>query len=355
MNTQGATHVLHVTSKQHTAAISGLLDLLHASELTDTYQFSVVESNGTEIDWYHMTRALRRANVALVHIPVSVTTLPVIKEIGRLASSFGCSIVLVDSFYSPHATQANGIHPQWLQWLFQAASQCVHCIATSSVAQGQWLQTFLDACTVKVIPACCDLSALREIAPRQRLRKGLVAVAPGSQSMDAQGFDTILDAARRLHNLPIQILLAGSVPNMAALRSRAADIGNVWCVGPFETEPLLFAAADIAILTPRGCPHGLDALRIKAAGKPAIVSQVDGLDRQFANCGLSIPAGDAKALARTLRYVSTGVSQTQLHAWGLSGRASVRSVEADCIDRWSRLLESVNHQYAGMQPVRIVA
>ncbi|MEO0803172.1 MAG: glycosyltransferase [Cyanobacteria bacterium J06642_2] len=355
MNFQGATHVLHITSKQHTTAVAGLLELLHTSALADAYKFSTVELASTEIDWFQITHELRQAHVVLIHIPISVKTLPTIQEIGRLASRFGCSTVLVDSFYPLHAASAEGIQTQWQQWLFQAASQCVHCIASSSVVQGQWLQTFLDADQVKVIPACCDLNALRAIAPRTRSRDRLVAVAPGSQNMEDQGFDTILDAASRIRNLPIQILLAGNVPDMAELRSRAANVGNVWFVGPFEAEPLLFAAADIAILTPRRYPHSFEALRIKAAGKPAIVSQVDGLEHQFAACGLSIPAGNAAALARALHHVSTEVSQTQLHAWGQTGRASVQSAETDCISRWGRLLESMQYRYAVIQALKAVA
>ncbi|MEO1134780.1 MAG: hypothetical protein AAFX40_19025, partial [Cyanobacteria bacterium J06639_1] len=213
MNTQ--PYVLHVTCRNPDAAVTDVLDLLHASDLSDTHTFGVLETDCSAIDWDAVTQEFRRACIAFIHIPVAIATLPTIQEFGRLAARFGCTTVLVDSVHSPSLTRAQGIQPQWLQWLFQAASQCVHCIATTSVAQGQWLQTFLDACKVKVVPACCDLSAFRAIAPRLRLPKGLVAVAPSSQGAEEQGFDTILEAARQLRDVPIQILIAGSVPHAA--------------------------------------------------------------------------------------------------------------------------------------------
>lgn len=143
----------------------------------------------------------------------------------------------------------------------------------------------------------------------------------------AQSVDTILGAARRLHNENVMFHIVGSGSELARLQKEAEDLPNVVFYGrrPVEQMPELYASADAMLVTLAAGPVISLTLPGKvqsymAAGKP-IIGAADGeINYQIntAQCGYCGGAEDAQALAdNILRFVG----DTDRRGMGLRARA----------------------------------
>jgi glycosyltransferase involved in cell wall biosynthesis len=138
-----------------------------------------------------------------------------------------------------------------------------------------------------------------------------------------KGVDVAIDASR-IADLPL--VVAGEGPELAELRRRAGD-GDVRFVGRVDDRELarLRAGATIALVPSRAAEtFGLAAAEAMAAGLPVAASRVGALPELVDEDGL-VPAGDARALARTMARLAGDSSA------GDRGRERVRSLCAPAV------------------------
>ncbi len=146
---------------------------------------------------------------------------------------------------------------------------------------------------------------------------------------DAQDMPHLLDAARRLRNDGINIILIGDGRKKEWVEQQIAEHGhtNVYLLGryPLSAMPSLFAKTDVLFLSLKNNP--IFSLTVPAklqaymsAGKP-IVGMINGEGADTiadADCGWTVPAEDSETLANVLRHVAT-MPATDLAAKGLNG------------------------------------
>jgi len=94
------------------------------------------------------------------------------------------------------------------------------------------------------------------------------------------------------------------------------------------------------VIPSRWEPWGNVCLEAKAAGKPVIVTAVDGLVEQVTDCGLVVAAENPEALAQAITQVSS-LDDAQIASWGRKGREAVRFSGDQYITAWGDLLEEV--------------
>ena len=171
-----------------------------------------------------------------------------------------------------------------------------------------------------------------------RLRHGLgdqfVALYAGAHGM-SNDLETLLQAAARLRNEKITIVMLGDGKEKPALieKSRALGLSNVCFLPPMPKIEMsqALAAADACIAILKAIPLYATVYHNKvfdymAAGRPVILA-IDGVIRKVVEsnrAGIFVPPGDPAALAEALRRLAAHRDESR--QMGIRGR---RVVEAD--------------------------
>jgi rhamnosyl/mannosyltransferase len=128
-----------------------------------------------------------------------------------------------------------------------------------------------------------------------------------------KGFDVLLQAATRLAP-DVRVLLGGSGPEQAAIELLVRRLGledRVHLLGDLADAEVatLMAACDVFCLpsTERAEAFGLAMLEAMALGRPVVCSRIEGSGVAWLNqhglTGLTVPPGDASALAQALQQI----------------------------------------------------
>lgn len=78
-------------------------------------------------------------------------------------------------------------------------------------------------------------------------------------------------------------------------------------------------------------------MEAKAAGKPVLVAQVDGLPEQVENCGVILPPDDLTAWTNAIAHLEK-LPKEDLIILGQIGRESVINVWENCLKNWENFL-----------------
>jgi glycosyltransferase involved in cell wall biosynthesis len=219
---------------------------------------------------------------------------------------------------------------EWLEgFLYRGAD----CVMVNSPGFVQHVRS-RGARRVELVPNGADPSMFDSVADGAAFREQhefadkFVALYAGAHGM-SNDLEVVIDAARLLQDVPVQVVLVGDGKEKPALLARAADLGlrNMTFLPsvPKRLMPQVLAAADagIAILKP------IDAYKTTypnkvfdymAAGRPVVLA-IDGVIREVveaAGCGEFVKPGDAQALAGALRRLAADPGRAR--RMGLAGR-----------------------------------
>jgi glycosyltransferase involved in cell wall biosynthesis len=195
------------------------------------------------------------------------------------------------------------------------------------------------------------------LAPQERLRvlrssrrvEPFLAVperAPGTGPLhlvaygrltEQKGIDVLIRAVRDLPRGSVRLSIGGEGPQEGDLRALAAADPAIAFLGRVDDVPALLATADAVVIPSRWEPWGNVCLEARAAGRPVIASDVDGLSEQIAGCGLPVSAGDSPALTAAIRRLLE-LPAPERQALGEAGRASARGAWQAYLEGWESLL-----------------
>jgi colanic acid biosynthesis glycosyl transferase WcaI len=164
----------------------------------------------------------------------------------------------------------------------------------------------------------------------------------------SQGLDVVVDAAKLLTDqTDIRFLFVGDGVEKPRIQQRAENLSNVRFL-PMQTKavyPEVLAAGDVALVTLRSevatptVPSKIST--IMSAGRPIIASiplcgDVPKLIRK-ADCGLVVPAADARTLADAILTLRNDPAQTR--RMGMNGRrfAEQNLSRTECMRRYEEL------------------
>lgn len=209
-------------------------------------------------------------------------------------------------------------------------------VVAISQAQATWMQT-------NHLVAASKLTMIRQCPPLQRFyplptkpRSSPLSLGAYGRFCIHKGFDVLLQALKLIPDLPIRVLLGGEGDQAPQLKQLAQGL-DVEFLGRVEDVPGFLQACDAVVIPSRWEPWGNVCLEAKAAGKPVIVSDVDGLTEQIQNCGLLVAPDDPQHLAGAIQTL-VSLPETQLEAWGQNGRQAVKGSWETYITEWSHLL-----------------
>lgn len=247
-------------------------------------------------------------------------------------------IIIHEHHYSEGFTQHKVRHLQrfyaMLRWSYHLADRVV------AISQGQanWMQKnhLVHPSKLTMINQCPNLD--RFLTVPIKVRSSPLTLATYGRFCTQKGFDVLLQAMRLIPDVDIHLNIGGAGAEAKQLYDLAEGTTNIKFWGAIDDSiPTFLSAADVVLIPSRWEPWGNVCIESRAAGKPIIASDIDGLSEQVQNCGLLVPPNDPYLLAAAIRSVSSAPAH-QMETWGNNARASVSMAWEIHLDKWRSLL-----------------
>ncbi|GGG65022.1 hypothetical protein GCM10011415_09710 [Salipiger pallidus] len=238
-----------------------------------------------------------KADMIVSHLALSWRRLPAL--VSFRARHAGTPIIHVEHSYTEAFCALNVPHKLRFFTMLRTSLALFDKVVAVSAAQAGWLagRKLVREERLTVIEPMVNLSAFRAIrAPAGRPR-----VIGGIGRMHAQkGFDVLIDAFRQLDDPDLRLHLYGRGPEEAALRALAAGDDRIRFMG-FADPALAMREVDLVAMPSRWEAFGLVALEARAAGRPVVCADTDGLRSSAGPDAVRVATLDAGDWARALR------------------------------------------------------
>lgn len=320
--------VLHIVTDLNLGGINTLIRNWQQSSLITEFNFLVAEITQLETAFN-----LFRPQLVLLHSASSRQVLP--KLLGFIGQQ--TKLIIVDHHYC-FGFEKTVPSKFRLHLMLRLAYRLAHRVVAVSEGQSQWMlkNDLVAPEKLRVLPPIPDLKPLLRIAPVGALTLPLRVGAYG-RFADQKGFDILLKTLKKYPDLDITVNLVGSGPDAPLLHTLAEGLGNVE-ISPATTDiPGLMTSCQAIVIPSRWEPWGLACVEAKAAARPVIISNVDGLSEQMHDCGILVEPESIESLGGALQSL-TQQSPSQLEHWGNQGRASVTNAWENHIQAFSTFL-----------------
>jgi glycosyltransferase involved in cell wall biosynthesis len=228
-------------------------------------------------------------------------------------------------------------------------------VVAVSRAQRRWIQQcrLVSSERSHVLLSSRTVDAFLSLPPPPAGQDAPLTLLAYGRFTDQKGFDQLLRALRLLPGAHFRLLLVGDGPQRQLLTTLAAADPRVELRGAQKDIPGLLAQVDAVVIPSRWEPWGNVCLEARAAGRPVLVSDVDGLPEQVnpqragqpvpvnAPCGLVVEGDSDHQLASALDDLLSS-SERQRRSWGEAGRISARTAWSDYVTAWAQLLDGVS-------------
>ncbi|MEE3717549.1 glycosyltransferase family 4 protein [Tumidithrix elongata RA019] len=256
------------------------------------------------------------------------------------------SRLCIQEHHYSEAFEAINVPSKWrFRLMLKLAYGIANRVITISYAQMDWMLKYklVKPRKLTVIQQCRILEDFLAI-PTKPLGGRLVLGVYGRFSAQ-KGIDLLLKAMQDLRDLDVELLIGGYGEDEATLRQLAEGDRRIQFVGKLANVPEFLETCDVVVIPSRWEPWGNVLLEAKAAGKPVIVTSVDGLTEQFEDCGLLVGANVEEiksAIAKVANIHKT--SPQTLIDWGDNGRQAVRGAWERYLAEWEQLLGQLSRK-----------
>jgi glycosyltransferase involved in cell wall biosynthesis len=232
---------------------------------------------------------------------------------------------------------------------------CMDGVVAVSRAQRRWIQQcrLVSSHRSHLLLPSRTVDAFLSLPPPPAAQATPLTLLAYGRFTDQKGFDQLLRALRLLPGARFRLLLVGDGPQRQLLTTLAAADPRVELRGAQKDIPGLLAQVDAVVIPSRWEPWGTVCLEARAAGRPVLVSDVDGLPEQVnpqragqnapatGSCGLVAEGDSDHQLASALDALLSS-SERQRRSWGEAGRMSASSAWSDYVTAWGQLLDGVS-------------
>jgi len=327
--------VLHIVGDRKMGGVKSTLGGFMNSFLGDEFEFSVLSI----VTDQPLLQSLRlRPQVIICHHPCRFKVLPILVLLRLLHPQ--AKILIHEHGYCQGYEPFNVASPARFHGMLRCFYGLADRVVAISESQAAWMRRnhLVNPTKLAMIRQCTPLQAFFEIPPKPR-GQTLVLAAYG-RFCEQKGFDVLLRAMAALQDLPIQLRLGGEGRQEPELRELAQGLDNVEFCGRIENVPQFLAAADGVVIPSRWEPWGNVCQEAKAAGRPVIASDVDGLAEQVQAHGLLVPVNDPQRLAQAIRDF-WHLPPSRIETWVARARESVLSSNDRYYREWQALLHAM--------------
>lgn len=247
------------------------------------------------------------------------------------------NVLFLWDFFPIHQMEIGRINIPWLarpmKALERKAIDAADVVAVMSPANRSFFLRYHRGATNSTIEIP-PWSSTKPLIDRTASEEGPLRVVFGGQIAKGRGVDTLVDAAALLQEraADVQILVAGDGPERSALERRAAAHGltNIEFLGALPREHYRELARSahvgIAITVPGISPPSFPSKIVEycSLGIPVLVCVEDSSDAgEFVavnGAGVSVPAGDALALATAIGELERSIEDGGLSTMSVAAR-----------------------------------
>ncbi len=321
--------ILHVLDDQNLGGVlSSVSGLIH-SRLQDQFDFVLA----TTTESYTI---LNHEKVALLVINDSSSW----KRLMKLFQMKWCRVPILihEHHYSEGFENLNVASKARFRLMLKLSYGLADQVVSVSHGQSAWMKSnhLVAPPKLKSAQQCIVVDQFLALEPKQ-VKKPLILGTYG-RFCPQKGLDVLLEAMRLIPDVPVTLHLGGSgAPSEEAkLRQRAHGLENVKFWGWVKDVTTFLNACDVMVIPSRWEPWGNVCVEAKAASKPVIASDIDGLHEQVKGCGLLVPPENPEKLAEAIRAIAALPPHT-LAAWGQAGKESVRNAWENYLTEWEEL------------------
>ena len=319
-------HIAHVLNDLDVGGIKTVVDSITSSTLAEHYHFS----------FHALTRSLwlkpLSADLIMFHNASnwkSVLRIVVIKMLNPHAT------LMIQEHHYTQAFESGLNNPTRFLTMLKTNYALVDSVVAVSKGQGEWLlrRALLSKSKLTVIPQRCIVDKFYEL-PFKPLENELVLAAYGRYHRQ-KGFDVLIKAARELPE--VRFRLGGLGPEENKLKKMSKGLSNIEFCGLIKDVPGFLDSCHAVLIPSRFEPFGLVALEARAAGKPIIVSDVDGLPEQAKDCGVIFKSEQVSELVEAIRRLD----ESSLRSFSTHARESTIGGWDTYIQQWLALFKKL--------------
>jgi glycosyltransferase involved in cell wall biosynthesis len=321
--------VLHLVDDPNLGGINRLLDM-HAEGLGSGFAVSrqVVDTRAAP------PRDIA-ADVVVVHFTLAWRKLLFLLRL-RLACA-RIPLILVEHSYTAAYEQHCVARPRRFRAMLKLGARLVDQVVAVSHGQLAWLRDTvgLPGDRLRVIEPTSDLApfeALPPLAPHA----GPLRLGCCGRYAPQKGLFLLVEAMRVLPPGTATLAMVGYGPDEAALRAAARDLPAVSIGGPTDRPDRFLTGIDAIVMPSLWEAYGLVCAESRAAGRPVLVADIDGLGEQVP-AALRIAGPTAAAIAERITWLAA----QDLPRLGESLRGTMVGAPARHFEAWSRLLREM--------------
>ncbi|MCU0553123.1 MAG: glycosyltransferase family 4 protein [Leptolyngbya sp. Prado105] len=312
--------IIHLLDDQNVGNVTQWIEAI-SEALNDQFEFQLVRSSEIAI--------LRRSDLVIYHNRCSWKRSRTLLALKRQK----LKVILHEHHYSEGYERSQVRSKIRCRSMLKLNYQCVDRVVAVSRGQSDWMRSHQLAPFTKLelIPFRVKLDHLMEVSEKQ-IQQPFVVGAYG-RFVHSEGFDILIKAMRLVPD--VFLYLGGHGEDAAALEALAADCSNLKFWGRVKDVPGFLSACDAIVIPSRWNPGAVGCGEAKAAGKPVIAFDIDGLSEQVEDCGILVPPYDVAQLAHAIATMATS---SQLETWSQNARASMQGDWELHVEQWNDLL-----------------
>lgn len=214
-------------------------------------------------------------------------------------------------------------------------------VVAVSEGQARWMLDagLLPESKLVAIRPSVDCDVLLAMAPSER-QPGPLRLASWGRYCRQKGFEVLIEAMKRVPSDVAMLELAGYGSEGEHLAEMARPLPHVRVGGRIEKPEVgaFLSRCDAVVLPSRWEAFGNVALEARAAGRPVIASDIDGLTEQVASdYGMLVPVENPERLAEAIM----SLAGRDTAAMGAMARQSAMGHKQAHIAKWTALLDKL--------------
>lgn len=255
-------------------------------------------------------RAISGNDIAIVHYTANWKKLMALSDL-KLRGGFE-RVIMIEHSYTSGFQKYEVTKPRRFHAMLRIAYGLADQVVSVSNEQKNWMLTNKLTSREKLttIPQSRDCSEISELPYPVRTNRPLRIGAFGRFHRQ-KGFDLLLEAMALISPDVAELKLAGKGDLLDEFASRASEIPNVEICPAFTSPNEFLSSVDVVAIPSRWEAFGLVGTEARAAGRPIIASDVDGLRDQAGYHAFMHRVGDVQDIVRAIQLAASVTDNTQ--------------------------------------------
>lgn len=327
------TRIVHVLDDLAMGGVTRALKNFEHPKLKDIGAHEIADIRKEKV------RAASPGDIAVVHFTANWQKLGWLMDL-KTRGGFS-RIILIEHTYTRGYEASEVKRKKRFRLMLRLAYHLVDQVVAVSENQRDWMLEYrlAPASKVAAIPQsrlCEDLLKL----PSKARDDGPLQIRAFGRFHKQKGFDLLIQAMERVPAHMATLKIAGTGPDKARLQDLSSQLGHVEICQSFKSPQQFLSSADIVAIPSRWEAFGLVGTEARAAGRPIIAAQIDGLCDQLDDSGFGHSANSVPSLVKAIYCAAVANDLTER-----GQHARIRAAEEfdTMIERWHSLL-SQRHQ-----------